>query len=57
MAFPAISTKAFGYPPAEAAPDAVNSGREFLERDDHQIDEVILVGFNGESFGLYEDLL
>ena len=57
VAFPAISTKAFGYPPAEAAPVAVNSVREFLERDDHQIDEVILVGFNGESFGLYEDLL
>ena len=42
---------------AEAVPIAVNSVREFLERDDHQIDEVILVGFNGENFGLYEDLL
>ena len=57
VAFPAISTKAFGYPPAEAAPVAVNSVREFLERDDHRIDEVILVGYNDETFRLYEDLL
>ncbi len=57
VAFPAISTKAFGYPPAEAASVAVNSVQEFLERDDHRIDEVILVAFNDETFGLYEDLL
>ena len=57
VAFPAISTKAFGYPPAEAAPVAVNSVREFLERDDHRIDEVIVVGYNDETFRLYEDLL
>ena len=57
MAFPAISAGIFGYPPAEAATVAVNSVREFLERDDHRIDEVILVGFNDESFGLYEDLV
>jgi O-acetyl-ADP-ribose deacetylase (regulator of RNase III) len=57
VAFPAISTKIFGYPPAEAAPVAVNSVREFLERDDHRIDEVILVGFDDESFGLYKDLV
>ena len=42
---------------AEAAPIAVNSVREFLERDDHRIDEVILVAFNDEIFRLYEDLL
>jgi O-acetyl-ADP-ribose deacetylase (regulator of RNase III) len=57
MAFPAISTKAFHYPPAEAASVAVNSVREFLERDDHRIDEVILVAFNDETLRLYEDLL
>ena len=57
VAFPAISAGIFGYPPAEAATVAVNSVREFLERDDHRIDEVILVGFNDESFGLYEDLV
>ena len=42
---------------AEVAPIAVNSVREFLERDDHRIDEVILVGFNDEIFRLYENLL
>ena len=42
---------------AEAAPIAVNSIREFLERDDYRIDEVILVGFNDENLCLYEDLL
>ncbi len=57
VAFPAISTGIFGYPPADAARVAVNSVREFLERDDHGIDEVVLVGFDDESFGRYEDLL
>ena len=57
VAFPAISTKAFRYPPAEAASIAVNSVREFLDRDDHRIDEVILVAYNDETFRLYEDLL
>ena len=57
VAFPAISTNIFGYPPAEAAPIAVNSVREFLKREDHRIDEVILVGYTSESFGLYKDLL
>jgi hypothetical protein len=28
-----------------------------LERDDHRIDEVILVAFNDETLRLYEDLL
>ena len=57
VAFPAISTKAFGYPPAEAASVAVYSVQEFLERDDHRIDEVILVAYNDETLRLYEDLL
>jgi len=57
VAFPAISTKIFQYPPAEAASVAVNSVREFLERNDHRIDEVILVAYNDETLRLYENLL
>ena len=33
---------------AEVAPIAVNSVREFLDRDNHRIDEVILVAYNDE---------
>jgi O-acetyl-ADP-ribose deacetylase (regulator of RNase III) len=45
IAFPAISTGVYGYPPAEAARVAVAAVREFLEVND-QPERVLLVAFD-----------
>jgi O-acetyl-ADP-ribose deacetylase (regulator of RNase III) len=57
VAFPAISTKIFGYPPDAAAQVAVTAVRDFLAGDDHGIQEVILVAFNAEDLTRFERLL
>jgi O-acetyl-ADP-ribose deacetylase (regulator of RNase III) len=57
VAFPAISTKIFGYPPDAAAQVAVTAVRDFLAGDDHGIHEVILVAFNAEDLARFERLL
>jgi len=48
IAFPAISTGAFGYPPAEAAAVSSAAIEEFLLAD-HQLREVRLVFFHGRD--------
>jgi len=57
VAFPAISTGIFGYPPDAAAQVAVTAVRDFLARDDHEIDEVILAAFNADDLARFERLL
>ncbi len=52
MAFPAISTGAFGYPREEAARVASESLRNFLETDD-KLSEVRLVFFNASDARLF----
>lgn len=56
IAFPSISTGAYGYPKNEAAQIAVATVEDFLKNDD-KIDKVHFVCFDQESFELYTDLL
>lgn len=52
IAFPSISTGAYRYPLAEAAPIAVGAVKDFL-KDNPSIDEVRFVLFNDETYGAY----
>ena len=53
IAFPAISTGAYGYPLEEAAEIALKTVKEFLEEED-ELEEVVLVLFTKSSFQVYE---
>ena len=53
IAFPAISTGAFGYPPRDAARIAV----ETLRATPSEVELVRLVAFDGRTLGLYRELL
>lgn len=56
IAFPSISTGAYGYPIKEASRIAIRSTRNFLlERD--SLDEVIFVLFSKGDLGIYADSL
>jgi O-acetyl-ADP-ribose deacetylase (regulator of RNase III) len=52
IAFPSISTGAYGYPMEEASKVALKTIREFLEKED-KLDEVILVCFTQSSLETY----
>jgi O-acetyl-ADP-ribose deacetylase (regulator of RNase III) len=54
LAFPSISTGAFGYPVSKAAPIALATTREFLEPGE-PLDEVIFVLFTREQLDIYLD--
>ena len=56
IAFPNISTGVYGYPKNEAAKTAINTVKSFLDRN-KQIDKVIFVCFDEESFSIYSKLL
>ena len=51
IAFPAISTGAFGYPPREAAEIAVDT----LRSTPTDVERVLLVAFDAETLGLYRE--
>jgi O-acetyl-ADP-ribose deacetylase (regulator of RNase III) len=53
IAFPAISTGIYGYPPGEAAETAIATIRSTPTR----VARVVLVAFDGATFKLYEQLL
>lgn len=53
IAFPAISTGAYGYPMEEAAEIALKTVKEFLENED-KLEEVVFVLFTSSSFRVYE---
>ncbi|KAG8933112.1 hypothetical protein FRC03_008491 [Tulasnella sp. 419] len=58
IAFPAISTGAYGYPIREAAHVALRTVREFLETDDgSKLDRVIFVLHTKSDFLVYSELL
>jgi len=56
IAFPNISTGAFGYPKAEAAKIAINTVKDFLLEND-QLEKVYFMCYDEESFELYTKLL
>jgi len=56
IAFPCISTGAYGFPNKRAAEIALNEAREFLDRS-KAIEKVIFVCFLKEDFEIYSELL
>jgi O-acetyl-ADP-ribose deacetylase (regulator of RNase III) len=56
IAFPSISTGAYGYPLEEAAPIALGTVRDFL-KDHPEIELVRFVLFDGKTLGAYEEAL
>lgn len=56
IAFPSISTGAYGYPLNEAAPIALGTVRDYLE-DHPEIELVRFVLFDGKTLGAYEEAL
>jgi O-acetyl-ADP-ribose deacetylase len=57
VAFPAISTGVYGYPPAEAATIAVDTLRAAAASGSTKVDLVRLVAFDQRTLDLYEGLL
>ena len=53
IAFPSISTGAYGYPIEKASRVALRAVREFLEKKD-RLDEVVFVLFSQHDFRVYE---
>jgi O-acetyl-ADP-ribose deacetylase len=56
LAFPAISTGVFGFPPERAAKIAIKSVRNFLLVNEY-IEKIIFVCFDEQTFSLYEQVL
>lgn len=54
IAFPSISTGAYGYPTEEAARVAIAAVTDFLEKED-KIDKVTFVLFSEKDVGIYEN--
>jgi O-acetyl-ADP-ribose deacetylase (regulator of RNase III) len=54
IAFPSISTGAYGYPVEEAGEIAIATIREFLERED-SLDRVMFVLFTKHDLDVYEE--
>lgn len=55
IAFPAISTGAYGYPKNDAAQIAINTVKEYLENS--SIEKVIFVLHSDEDFQLYKEII
>jgi len=53
IAFPAISTGAYGYPMEEAAEIALRTTRKFLKEED-KLEEVVFVLFTESAFRIYK---
>jgi len=53
IAFPSISTGAYGYPIERASRIALATVREFLEKED-KLDKVVFVLFTTHDLGIYE---
>lgn len=57
VAFPSISTGAYGYPVEKAAPVALSEVKRFLEEEEHTLREIRFVLFNEETYWAYEGAL
>ncbi|MCD7973774.1 MAG: O-acetyl-ADP-ribose deacetylase [Candidatus Azobacteroides sp.] len=55
VAFPNISTGIYGFPKKEAAHIALSTVKNFLEKENKSIEEVIFVCFDEENYFLYKD--
>jgi len=56
IAFPNISTGAYGYPKEEAAPIAIDAALSFLE-DHDELEKVVFCCYDEENYHLYLELL
>lgn len=56
IAFPSISTGAYGYPIREAAPIAIKTVLNFL-RQHNEIEKVVFVLFSQTDFNIYKEIL
>lgn len=56
VAFPAISTGAYGYPKKEAAQIAIKTVKDFAENNPDSFDEIIFVLIDGENYRIYQRL-
>jgi len=56
IAFPAISTGAYGYPKKEAAQIAFAAVNEFCVKNPKSFDQIIFVCFDLENFEIYQKL-
>lgn len=56
IAFPNISTGAYGYPKKQAAAIAVSIIKTFIAQD-QQLEEVIFICYDGDNYSLYKGLL
>ncbi|MEM2335953.1 MAG: O-acetyl-ADP-ribose deacetylase [Candidatus Bathyarchaeia archaeon] len=54
IAFPSISTGAYGYPIEQACKVALKTVREFLEKED-KLEEVVLVLYSRHDFEVYKE--
>jgi O-acetyl-ADP-ribose deacetylase (regulator of RNase III) len=57
VAFPSISTGAYGYPVGEAAPIAIGAVVKFLKEENTTILRVVFVLFNRETYDAYSSVL
>ncbi len=57
IAFPNISTGVYGYPIEEAAPIAIQTVKDFLEEERHDIEKVYFVSFSDNDYEIYKNLL
>ncbi|MFH1781105.1 MAG: O-acetyl-ADP-ribose deacetylase [Patescibacteria group bacterium] len=57
IAFPAISTGAYGYPQEAAAKIAINTVQEYLKKSKTNIEKVIFVLFKDEDYNIYSKIL
>ena len=57
IAFPAISTGAYGYPKDEAAQIAIAAVREFISKNQNSFDEVLFVLIDNENFDIYKKII
>jgi O-acetyl-ADP-ribose deacetylase (regulator of RNase III) len=54
IAFPSISTGAYGYPIQEASHIAIQTVKDFLEKE-NKLDKVIFILFSNRDFEIYSE--
>lgn len=57
QAFPCISTGIYGYPSVNAAHVALKTVRQFLEKNEGEVDRVIFCIFLKEDWEIYQELM
>mgnify|MGYP001770013779 CR=1 FL=1 len=57
IAFPSISTGAYGYPLKEASEIAITTVKKFLDDEKDHIEKVYFVAFSETDFKVYQNLL